>query len=183
MTYLRYLVPLLLLNPTAAAYSREQPVEEISGPYRLGAGDEIRIAIFGLDAANSSYAIGDQGSISVPLVGQVDVNGKTLAEVEAALASTLRDKQILKEPSVSVQVVKYRPFFILGEVQKPGQYPYVPGMTVLNAVSIAGGYTFRANERKASISRVRSGVSSKATAQQDSRVMPGDTIIIPESWF
>jgi polysaccharide export outer membrane protein len=172
----------LALMPAAAPAQGPMP-EAAPGPYRLGTGDEVRVAVFGLDAVSNSYIIGDSGTVSMPLVGPIPADGKTVAEVEVVLAAALKEKQILREPSVSVQVVKYRPFYILGEVQKPGQYAYVPGMTVLNAVSIAGGYTFRANTKKATITRNTAGTTQKGTAKPEGRVLPGDTVVIPEAWF
>ncbi len=90
---------------------------------------------------------------------------------------------IFPNASVSVQVQKFRPFYILGEVQRPGQYPYIPGMTVLTAVSIAGGYTFRANKNDTELVRTRKRVSSRARAGTDAQVLPGDTLMVPEAWF
>lgn len=151
--------------------------------YHLGPGDEVRISVFGLDALTNTYVVGDAGSISLPLINEIPVRGKTTQEVEAMIASTLRDKDVVKNPSVSAQVLKYRPFFILGEVQRPGQYPYVPGMSVLTAVSIAGGYTFRANTGTASITRIDGEKTIKGKAGQQTPVMPGDTVFVPEDWF
>lgn len=177
------LIAMLSVIVGSPAGAQDPIFDAPSGPYRLGPGDEVRLSVFGLDAASNSYIIGDSGSLSVPLVGVIPADGKTVAEVEAALGAVLKDKQILRDPSVSVQVVKYRPFYILGEVQKPGQYAYVPGMTVLNAVSIAGGYTFRANEKKATITRNIKGGSHKGSVKPETRVQPGDTLVIPEAWF
>ncbi len=180
------LAALALLVSGCAAHGADSAViaaPAVAEPYHLGAGDELRINVFGLDAANNSYLIGDSGGISVPLVGPIDAAGKTVAEVEAMIAESLRTRQIVRDPNVSVQITKYRPFYILGEVQRPGQYPYVPGMTVLNAVSIAGGYTFRANNRRAMIVRNAGSGAQTAAARPDTRVLPGDTVNIPESWF
>jgi polysaccharide export outer membrane protein len=153
------------------------------GPYRLGAGDEIRITVFGLDSATGTYVVGDGGTIAIPLLPPVMAAGKSADELQAAIVEALRARALLRDPSVSVQVQKYRPFFILGEVQRPGQYSYVPGMSVLTAVSIAGGYTFRANKKKAEIQRPVQGSLVKGDALPDTPVQPGDTINIKESWF
>lgn len=172
----------LAIQPAIAASLKPIP-EVAAGPYRLGSGDEVRVTIFGLDAASNTYAIGDDGTISIPLLGLVTANGKSLPELETTIADALRKKDLVRQPSVSVQVTRYRPFFILGEVQKPGQYPYVPGMSVLTAVSIAGGFTFRANKRSATIVRAIDGKMVKGKATPESQVLPGDTINIPEGWF
>lgn len=174
---------LCALQPAAVVAQGSSGAEANVEPYRLGSGDEIRLTIFGLDSANGAYTIGDGGRLSIPLVGPIEAEGRTVAELETAIADALKAKQIIKDPSVTAQVVKYRPFFIMGEVQRPGQYPYAPGMTVLQAVSVAGGYTFRANEKKATIRRSAAGASAKTAATPDTQIRPGDTIIIPEAWF
>ena len=104
-------------------------------------------------------------------------------ELQAQLATMIRARELVREPSVSVQVQKYRPFFILGEVQRPGQYAYVPGMSVLTAVSIAGGYTFRANKKRATIVRLVGTESIRGRALPETQIQPGDTINVPEAWF
>lgn len=154
-----------------------------AGPYRLGAGDEVRIAIFGLDTVTNTYTVGDGGTISMPLLNTVPASGRTVEELQVAIVDVLRQKEIVRAPSVSVQVQKYRPFFILGEVQRPGQYPYVPGMTVLTAVSIAGGFTFRAETRRAALVRPTATSAIKGAALPETQVLPGDTINIYEAWF
>lgn len=179
-----FLISWLLLAGTADAHSLPAIGDAPTGPYCLGTGDGIKITVFGLEAVSRSYSIGDGGSISVPLIGTLAVAGKTVAQTEAMVAAAFRDKQLLKAPSVSVEVEKYRQFFILGEVQKPGQYTYVPGMSVLTAVSIAGGYTFRAQTKRAVIVRTTNdGHAIKGSAVPETIVMPGDTIKIVEAWF
>lgn len=154
-----------------------------SQPYRLGTGDGVRVTVFGLEALSNSYLVGDGGMISVPLIGPVPAQGKTVAELETSVADALRSKNVLKDPSVSVQVDTYRPFFVLGEVQRPGQYPYVPGMTLVTAVSIAGGYTFRAETDYASVTRTTGGDAREGKAERLTPILPGDTVYIYESWF
>ena len=151
--------------------------------YRLGPGDEVRIGIYGFDALSNTYLVSDAGTISMPLLSTVDAKGKTPAELEATIANLLRERQLANAPSVTAQVQKYRPFFILGEVQQPGQYAYVPGMSVLTAVSVAGGYTFRANKSAVAITRNNGDHVVKAKAGQETLVLPGDTIFVYEQWF
>src|SRR3546814_190974 len=119
------------------------------------------------------------------LLGQREAEGidarPAFGEHHAAVH--LRHRDVIKDPSVSAQVLKYRPFFILGEVQRPGQYAYVPGMSVLTAVSIAGGYTFRADSKSASITRNEGDKIIKGQATPQTPVMPGDTVFVPEDWF
>ena len=151
--------------------------------YQLAAGDEVKISIYGFDPLGGTYLVNDQGGISLPLAGQVTVSGKSIAEAEAAIASVLVERQVAINPSVNVQIVKYRPFFVLGEVQRPGSYPYMPGMSLLNAVSIAGGYTFRADRKTYGISRTIDGKVVKGSADEETIVQPGDTVIVYEAWF
>lgn len=174
----------LACNACASSAARLEPFGTTApAPYRLGPGDEIRITVFGLDAVNNNYSVGDAGTISVPLLDTIAADGRTVPELEAQIAEILRRKQLVNAPSVSVQVQKYRPFFILGEVQRPGQYPYVPGMTVLTAVSIAGGFTFRAETKRAALMRPANGTVRKGSASPETLVLPGDTINIAEGWF
>lgn len=149
------------------------------GAYRLGPGDELRVIVAGLNAMNNSYLVDDTGAIAVPMLDPIVVAGKTVREVETAIAGQIRTRQLVLEPAVSAQILTYRSFFITGEVQRPGKYPYVPGMSLTTAVSVAGGYTFRANTKSATI--VRDAV--KSAASSDTPVLPGDMITIRESWF
>ncbi|SEI82927.1 polysaccharide export outer membrane protein [Sphingomonas sp. OV641] len=149
--------------------------------YRLGPGDELRLAVFGFDQMANVYTVADNGDISLPLLGAIKADQRTPAELESAISSQLLSRELATKPSVSVQIVKYRPIYILGEVQKPGQYPYVPGMTVTTAVAIAGGYTFRASTKMAAVTR--SGTDVERRADAVTKIMPGDTIRVPEAWF
>ncbi|AUW57373.1 polysaccharide export protein [Sphingobium sp. SCG-1] len=168
------------MTSCAGANASMQPLASAApGPYQLGPGDQIRINVFGLDALNNTYLVGDTGEISLPMIGTVTASGKTITRFETDVADSIRAKQLVLEPKVSAQILAYRPFFILGEVQRPGQYPYVPGMSVMTAVSVAGGYTFRANTKKVMVTRS----SAKGSAGPDSSVQPGDLIQVQESWF
>jgi polysaccharide biosynthesis/export protein len=123
------------------------PVALVAGAptpaYTLDSGDRLRIVVFGQDGLTNSYAVDTAGNITLPLIGAVHARGLTTAELSGALAARLR-QGFLREPHVAVEVELYRPFFILGEVVFPGQYPYVPNMTIETAVAIAGGFTPRA---------------------------------------
>ena len=176
---------LLFLTAACAASAPRLAMLEAAPPtaYRLGPGDEVRINVFGLDAVTNSYVVGDAGTIALPLLPTLMANGKTVDELQLAVIEAIRSRDLVRTPSVSVQVQKYRPFFILGEVQRPGQYPYVPGMSVLAAVSVAGGYTFRANTRAVVISRAAGTTVAKGKAPPEMLVQPGDTINVLEAWF
>ena len=177
-------VGLTTLSGCSTASSRLDPLAAVApSPYRVGAGDEVRISVGGLDAITNTYVIGDTGMISLPMLAPIAVAGRTVAEMQDAIAQELRTRQLVNDPNVQAQVVKYRPFFILGEVQRPGQYPYVPGMSVLNAVSIAGGYTFRAQRKYAAISRPAGDRIVEGRAGPNTPILPGDTVTIDESWF
>lgn len=175
-----------LMASCTSAESGLSPLPTMAaGEYRLGAGDELRVTVYGLDPLNNSYVVGDAGTISLPLIEPVLVDGMTIPQVEAAIAQAISAKQLVsRQPSVSAQIQKYRPFFIMGEVQRPGQYPYMPGLNVNAAVSVAGGYTFRANKKSVLIKRKGpNGSMVRGRAGPDSQVQPGDTIEVSESWF
>jgi len=149
--------------------------------YRLDSGDEVRITVFGHEDLSGEYIIGGDGAISFPLVGQVQAKDVSARELEAAIVSALKPAY-LKNPSVSIEVLTYRPFYILGEVNSPGSYSYVSGMKVVNAVALGGGYTYRAKESKVFIDR--SGDEGKRiVASPDTPVFPGDIIHVPERFF
>ena len=143
------------------------------GTYRLDAGDRVRVIVFGQIS---------NGSISMPLVGQLRARGLTPYQLSLDIAAKLRRKYI-KDPKVSVEVETYRPFFILGEVNKPGGYPYVNGMTAEAAVAIAEGYTERAKKRMVRLTRRFGGVNSTVMVPTDYPVQPGDTIYVLERFF
>lgn len=151
--------------------------------YRLDAGDEIRITAYGLDAINNAYIVSDAGDISLPLIDNIQARGKTVGELQSDITRLLVEKQILRSPSVNVQITKYRPFYILGEVKSPGEYPYRPGMSVLTAIAMAGGYTFRADQKNMTITRQLQGRNVMGRARDTTTIQPGDTIRVAERWF
>jgi polysaccharide export outer membrane protein len=153
------------------------------GPYRLGAADQIRIVTYGEDRLTGQYPIDDSGNIAIPLLGTLPAGGLTTSELERDIKQRMVEKKILLDPSVSVTVVDYRPIFVLGEVTKPGQYPYQPGMTVLTAVAVAGGFTYRAQTDNASILRQIDGHSVEGRVPRGMEVRPGDVITIFERYF
>lgn len=186
MTWLRHCAAALLLLTMSCSSDLSglpslEPMQSAS--YQLGPGDEIRVTVLGFDALTNDYIVSDAGTISMPMLNVIDVQGMTTAQLEQAVMTQLEGRELAVKPSVSAQVQKYRPFFILGEVQRPGQYPYVPGMSVLTAVSIAGGYTFRAETQYAAITRQNGQNIVKGKAQQSTPVLPGDTIYVYEDWF
>jgi polysaccharide export outer membrane protein len=151
--------------------------------YRLGGGDQIRIITFGEDQLTGEFRVDDQGRIAVPLLGGIVAAGLSPQELETSMAQALRKRNLLRDPSVSVEVLAYRPIFVLGEVARPGQYPYQPGMTVLTAVAIAGGFTYRSVQDYASVIRTTGGNSIEGKGAPGSFVAPGDVIKVFERSF
>lgn len=154
----------------------------VAGEYQLDSGDQLRILVFGQESLSGSYTVDGAGRISMPLIHAVDARGSTTAELQQAIGAEL-EKGILINPSVSVQIESFRPFFILGEVRSPGNYPYVHGMTVLTAVAIAGGFTPRAQKGHVSITRTVGEQVVEGRAEPSRLVRPGDVIYVHERFF
>jgi polysaccharide export outer membrane protein len=151
-------------------------------PYTLASGDRLRVIVYGQDALSNSYAVDGTGRIAMPLIGTVDANGLTTGELAHSVENRLR-AGFLREPRVSVEVEAYRPFFVLGEVTTAGQFPYINGMTVQNAVAVAGGFTPRAAKWSAELTRTVDNNPITATVPLTQPVRPGDTITIKERLF
>ena len=159
---------------------REMP--EDHGPYTLDTGDKLRIVVFGQDTLSNTYTVDAAGMVTMPLIGAVRARDMTTAALGAAIKSRLAGGYI-REPSVAVEVDVYRPFFVLGEVTYPGQYPYVPHMTVENAVAIAGGFTPRATKSAVTITRKIQGVPQRFPLPLRYTIRPGDVVTVGERWF
>jgi polysaccharide export outer membrane protein len=158
-------------------------VEPGDAAYRLGPNDRLRIIVYGQDKLSGEYLLGGDGSLAFPLVGQVPANAMTPKELEKALASRL-EPEYLTGASVSVEVLTRRPFYVLGEVQKPGSYPHSSKLNVLNAVATAGGYTFRARTSSFYIKRTdEQGKLYRIRATPETPVMPGDVVEVLERYF
>lgn len=151
-------------------------------PYQLDSGDELRITVFDQENLTGTYAVDQAGYIGFPLIGSVPARGRNIQEIEAAIAAKLREGY-LRNPDVTVEVDQYRSFFIMGEVAAGGQYSYVPGMTVQNAIAIAGGYTSRANQSNADITRRINGEVITGRVPISDPVVAGDTIYVRERLF
>ncbi len=150
--------------------------------YRLGPGDQLRVTVFGHVDLSGEFKVSSNGDIALPLIGKVVALEHTLREVESAIVGKLKP-DYLKNPQVSVEVLNYRPFYIIGEVKNPGSYPYVGGMRIVNAVAIAGGFTYRARESKLLITRAKNPKGKSEPANQTTLVLPGDVIEVPERYF
>jgi polysaccharide biosynthesis/export protein len=166
-------------GPGLVAYA---PVAGPQPEYRLDAGDRLRIVVYGQEGLTNTYAIDASGAITMPLIGSVPARGRTPAGLAAAITARLRNGYI-REPSVAVEIESYRPFFILGEVLAPGQYPYVPNMTVESAIAIAGGFTPRAKRDSAILTHPENGALVRAQVPLATPLSPGDTVMVGERWF
>ena len=150
--------------------------------YRLDAGDKLRIVVYGQEGLTNTYAIDAGGAITMPLIGQVPARGRTPATLAADVVARLRHGYI-REPSVAVEIETYRPFFILGEVAAPGQYPYVPNMTVESAIAIAGGFSPRAKRDMVTLTHAAAGGAARYEVPLGTSLGPGDTVLVGERWF
>jgi len=158
------------------------PSATIEGPYRLDSGDRLRVVVFEQPGLTNIYEVNQLGYVSVPLVGDVPARNATTGEIAARIEAKLA-ASYLRNPDVTVEIAQYRPFFALGEVGTPGQYPYVPGMTAENAVAAAGGYTDRANRRIVRVSRTLNGVLYEGRIAVTEPIRPGDTVYVSEALF
>jgi len=150
--------------------------------YRLNSGDRLRVTVFGQMDLSGEFNVDGSGLVALPLVEPVGARGQTPEEFARHLEAVL-GQRLLRNPSVSVEVTQYRPFFILGEVNRPGQYPYVNGMTVKTAAAIAGGFTYRAATSQVLITRQLGGDTLEGAATINAAVMPGDTVLVNERLF
>jgi len=182
---------LLLCSPLVAslfgcaAPGQYRPELELAPPlnsYPLASGDRLRVIVFGQDQLSNSYAVDGSGHISMPLIGPVPVNGRDPAAVEHEIAARLR-RGYLRDPRVSVEVEAFRPFFVLGEVQSAGQFPYLEGMTARVAVAIAGGFSARGYQDAVDLTRVIDGEPVTGRVPLDTLVRPGDTLTARERIF
>lgn len=156
--------------------------EAVMQPYRLDAGDRLRVTVFEQTGLTGTYSIDQSGYIAFPLIGAVPARGRTLQQLEGSIATSLK-QGYLRDPDVSIEIDRYRSFFILGEVGQAGQYTYVAGMTVQNAIAIAGGYSPRANQRNVDITRkINSDIMTGRVLITDP-ILAGDTIYVRERLF
>jgi polysaccharide biosynthesis/export protein len=168
--------------PTAVAYAAAPMPVTYDSAYRLDAGDKLRVVVYGQEGLTNTYAIDAGGSITMPLIGLVPARGRTPAGLAAEITGKLRHGYI-RDPSVAVEIETYRPFFILGEVAAPGQYPYVPNMSVESAVAIAGGFSPRAQRDRVTLTHTDSSGSMRVAVPLGTALSPGDTVLVGERWF
>ena len=164
-------------RPTPPAF--HQALQEA---YRLDAGDRVRVTVFEQEGLTNTYAVDQSGHIAFPLVGQVEARGRTVQELEVQIAQHLRSG-FIRDPDVSVEVDRYRPVFMMGEVGAAGQYSYVPGRTVQKAIALAGGFTALANQTSADITRTVNGKVMTGRVLLSDPLLPGDTVYIRERFL
>lgn len=181
------MLSVLLLAACASTSAGPASTEVATGridttEYRLGAGDQLRIIVFGEEDLSGEFVVDGRGTVSLPLIGEIDAGGLTPREFQQAFAESLRNGY-LNDPRVSVEVINFRPYYILGEVGAAGEYPFSDGLTVMNAVATAGGFTYRANRRVVYIRHAGSDREVEAPLLATTEVQPGDTIRIGERFF
>ena len=181
----RFACLLLCLVAAACAPGRGLPdlPSGSPGPYRLGVGDVVRLITVGDDTLTGEFRVNDSGMIALPLLGEVHASGLTPDGLAVQVRDALVSGNLYTAPSVSVEVTAYRPIFVLGEVAKPGQYPYQPGMTVVTAAAVAGGFTYRAISDYASVVRTRDSIAIEGKATRQDFIQPGDVVTIFERKF
>lgn len=172
----------ILLTATLACVAGAGNAQDTSAIYKLSSGDQIRITVYGHEDLSGEFEVDSEGAIGLPLVDEVSAAGLTVEELEVAITNALKP-DYLRNPSVTIEVLSYRPIFILGEVNAPGAYPYAKGMTVVNVVALAGGYTYRARTKAIVITRREGEAKNKIEANADTVILPGDIIEVPERYF
>jgi polysaccharide export outer membrane protein len=168
--------------PVTSAYAEARVPLRSDAAYRLDAGDKLRVVVYGQEGLTNTYAIDAGGSITMPLIGSVPARGRTPAGLASEITAKLRNG-FIREPSVAVEIEAYRPFFILGEVAAPGQYPYVPNMSVESAVAIAGGFSPRARRDSVTLTHNDASGPMRIVVPLGTALSPGDTIMVGERWF
>lgn len=173
-TFSAFVKPAPAYDPLVAT---ERPVP------RLQPGDKAKIVVYGEDKLSGDYEVDSNGQIVIPLVGAVRAVGMTKRDLEQAIAGRLKTGQILRDPVVTVDISTFRPFYVLGEIERPGEYAYRNGLSVMSAVAVAGGYTYRANKSRILIQRAGEKKFTEYALSPDIPIFPGDLISVPERYF
>lgn len=158
------------------------PTDADASDYVLGHGDLIRISVFGHEDLSGDFLLSETDSVSLPLLGELDFSGVTLSDARRIVVDALKPDYLLN-PRVSVEVLEYRPFYIIGEVNNPGAYPYVSGMTAVEAVALGGGFTYRARRERVLVIRATDETGVEHTISIGDKVFPGDVVKVPERLF
>lgn len=157
-------------------------IVSVKNAYRIGPGDKLEITVYGEDDLSKTYLVDGQGYISVPLIGNVRVADLTPLQTERLLEERFSDGYLV-EPSIAIEISEYRPFYIIGEIRRPGSYNYIDGMNVLNAVAVGGGFTYRAKTAAVEVIRPINGENQSFMLKPEEPVLPGDIIRIKERFF
>ena len=192
-SFLRFLSSALLIvamlgfSPALAGGQMGAPVQQAvaataDADYRLGAGDKLRMIVFGEENLTGEYVVSAEGRLALPLIGEVMAKDISVGQLRQIVEGKYK-QGYLKEPSISLEVLTYRPFYILGEVNKPGEYPYTSGLTVMKAVATAQGYTYRANTKKVFIKHTGGAAEQPYQVDSQTLVAPGDVIRVAERFF
>jgi len=176
-----------LLTTAACTQDRSPPLSieasrGASGPYRLGLGDKVRVNVYGQSGLSGEYQVSGAGTVNMPLIGEVPAVDLTAKELEGVLTQRYADG-FLQNPSIVVEVYDFRPYFVLGEVERPGSYPAREGTNLLGAIATAGGFTYRANTKRIFIQRAGEGTEYEVDPQTAVTVNPGDVIRVGERYF
>ncbi|HXP73330.1 MAG TPA: polysaccharide biosynthesis/export family protein [Stellaceae bacterium] len=158
------------------------PVPLAGQPVPLGPGDRIHITVYGQDLMTNDYLVDRDGSIALPLAGRIVIGGMVTADAEAAIRKKLV-KGIVVDPNVTVDVIQYRPIYVIGEVNKPGAYDYTSNIVMINAVALAGGFTYRARKDGVTVLRGSEASEQRYRATQTTALQPGDVVLVPERFF
>lgn len=153
------------------------------GPPQLETGDGIRVTVKDIEGVDGEYVVSGAGTVSLPFVGELPVRGMTIPQAQAAIVQAYQSAGIFNAPEVNVQPAMLRPYYVLGEVNRPGEYQYRQGMTVQAAISAAGGFTYRAKSDVVEITRTVNGRDVVGTATNQTPITPGDRIRVLEKWF
>ena len=180
----RYLIPTLVLAALTSACASMPPAETttVATGNELQPGDSVKITVYGQGQLSGEQVVDEDGNVTVPLAGRVKLAGQTPSEAEATLRNRIAGR-IVVDPSVAIEVTRRRPVYVLGEVGKPGAYDWEAGMRVMNAVALAGGYTYRAKVDQVEVRRARDPNQEAYAVTDTTRVMPGDTIVVRERWY
>ncbi len=170
------------MESNAQEKSIPQSSMSLSASYSMGAGDRLRIITYGEPDLGGEFEINSDGNISFPLIGEIKAVGLNILTLKDKLIAELKDGYLVA-PKVSIELLSLRPFYIMGEVKRPGSYEYISGMTVVNAIALAGGYTHRANEKKIEVRRQVGEEVTKMNLDENSDVLPGDTLRVNERFF
>ena len=176
-------IPAATTGSGAAVVTPQGAVAETVAGYRLGPGERVRLTVFRHADLSGEFQLDGEGFLALPLVGEILGAGLTARELESAIESRLKEGGYLVNPQVSLEVLNYRPFYIIGEVNNPGSYQYVNGMTVINAVALAGGFTYRADQDDIIITRGGSEGRKIDDVKIDTPVLPGDIVEVTERFF